>query len=80
MITPMLDYFLSLDKQLFVLINSRWTATWADHFFPFITDLHKTSVFKLLVVPVILALFVWRRGTKKGVVRSEEHTSELQSH
>ncbi len=64
----MLDYLVSLDKSLFVLINSQWTAGWADHFFPFITDLHKTSFFKYFLVPFILALFVWRRGLKKGLL------------
>ncbi|MGZ6452207.1 MAG: phosphatase PAP2 family protein [Bdellovibrio sp.] len=64
----MLDYILSLDKNIFVLINSQWTAQWADIFFPFITDLHKTFFFKTAIVPLILALFVWRRGIKKGLI------------
>lgn len=64
----MLDFILDLDKSLFVLINSQWTATWADHFFPFITDLHKLPLFKALFVPLVLALFVWRRGVKKGFI------------
>lgn len=64
----MLDFILSLDKSLFVLINSQWTAAWADQFFPFITDLHKTPFFKFILVPVILSLFIWRRGLKKGLI------------
>ncbi|MFV8256830.1 phosphatase PAP2 family protein [Bdellovibrio bacteriovorus] len=64
----MLDFILSLDKSLFVLVNSHWTAAWADQFFPFITDLHKTPFFKYVLVPVILALFIWRRGLKKGLI------------
>ncbi|AFX99842.1 phosphatase [Bdellovibrio bacteriovorus str. Tiberius] len=64
----MLDFILSLDKSLFVLVNSHWTAAWADQFFPFITDLHKTPFFKFILVPVILALFIWRRGLKKGLI------------
>ncbi|KHD88607.1 MAG: phosphatase [Bdellovibrio sp. ArHS] len=64
----MLDFLLSLDKSLLVLINSQWTASWADHFFPFITDLHKTSFFKTVLVPLVLGLFIWRRGLKKGLV------------
>ncbi|WP_374034516.1 phosphatase PAP2 family protein [Bdellovibrio bacteriovorus] len=49
-------------------MNSHWTAAWADQFFPFITDLHKTPFFKYVLVPVILALFIWRRGLKKGLI------------
>lgn len=64
----MLDFILSLDKSLFVLINSQWTAAWADVFFPFITDLHKTNIFRFVVVPLVMALFIWRRGLKKGIV------------
>ncbi|WP_374001010.1 phosphatase PAP2 family protein [Bdellovibrio bacteriovorus] len=64
----MLDYILSLDKSLFVLVNSHWTAAWADQFFPFITDLHKTPFFKFILVPIILAIFMWRRGWKKGLI------------
>jgi undecaprenyl-diphosphatase len=63
----MLNFILDLDKKLFVLINSKWTAPWADAFFPAITDLHKTLIFKTVIVPVILALFIWRRGFKKGL-------------
>lgn len=64
----MLDFILNLDKSLFVLVNSQWTAAWADQFFPFITDLHKTPFFKTVMVPLILAIFIWRRGLKKGLV------------
>jgi undecaprenyl-diphosphatase len=64
----MLDFILDLDKKLFVLINSKWTAPWADHFFPAITDLHKTLFFKTVVVPLILIVFMWRRGIKKGLL------------
>ncbi|WII70569.1 phosphatase PAP2 family protein [Bdellovibrio sp. 22V] len=64
----MLDFILSLDKSLFILVNSQWTAPWADQFFPFITDLHKTPFFKAIIVPLVLGLFVWRRGLKKGLL------------
>lgn len=64
----MLDYIIDLDWQLFHLINSVWTAPWADQFFPFITDLHKTTPFKLILVPLLIGLFLWRRGTKRGLV------------
>lgn len=64
----MLDYIVSLDKSLFVLVNSHWTAAWADQFFPFITDLHKTDFFKFVLVPLILTIFMWRRGWKRGLI------------
>ncbi|MGZ3771835.1 MAG: phosphatase PAP2 family protein, partial [Bdellovibrio sp.] len=64
----MLDFILGLDKSLFVLINSQWTAPWADLFFPFITDLHKTVLFITVFVPLVLGTFIWRRGLKKGLI------------
>ena len=63
----MIDFILDLDKKLLVFINSKLTAPWADSFFPFITDLHKTEYFKYIVVPLILVIFMWRRGIKKGI-------------
>ncbi|WP_413559335.1 phosphatase PAP2 family protein [Bdellovibrio sp. HCB209] len=66
MIPIMLDFILNLDKRLFVLINSDWTAPWADLFFPFVTDLHKKDLVKLTMIPFIIAMFIWRRGWKKG--------------
>lgn len=62
----MFEFIINLDKRLFMLINSSWTADWADNFFPFITDLHKKGPFKFIMIPLILALFIWRRGWKKG--------------
>lgn len=64
----MLDFILDLDKKLFVLINSTWTSPWADQFFPFVTDLHKTFYFKTVMIPLLILLFMWRRGIKKGLL------------
>jgi undecaprenyl-diphosphatase len=64
----MLDFIVDLDKKLFVLINSKWTAPWADHFFPFVTDLHKTFYFKAVFIPLLILLFMWLRGIKKGLL------------
>lgn len=64
----MLDFILDLDWKLFRLINSIWTAPWADQFFPFVTDLHKTGPFKAIVPPLVLGIFIWRRGLKRGVL------------
>ena len=41
---------------------------WADQFFPAITDLHKTAFFKTVMVPLVLLIFMWRRGIKKGLM------------
>lgn len=64
----MIDYLDALDKSIFIILNSQWTAPWADTFFPFITDLHKTPFFKTVLIPLIVILFIWRRGFKKGLV------------
>jgi undecaprenyl-diphosphatase len=64
----MLEWLLHLDRLVFTRINSVWTHPWLDAFFPFITDLHKTIFFKFILVPLVLILFVWRRGLKKGLI------------
>lgn len=64
----MLDFILDLDKKLFVLINSKWTAPWADQFFPAVTDLHKTPFFKFVMIPILILVFMWRRGIKNGLI------------
>ncbi len=64
----MLEWMLHFDRALFILINSAWTHPWLDAFFPFITDLHKTYYFKIVLVPLVFALFIRRRGFKKGSV------------
>lgn len=66
MFNTVLNFILNIDKQIFVLINSQWTSPWADYFFPAITDLHKTLLFKTVGIPIILGSFIWRRGLKKG--------------
>lgn len=64
----MIDYLIELDKSVFIILNSKWTAPWADTFFPFITDLHKTAIFKTVLIPLVIGLFIWARGFKKGLV------------
>jgi undecaprenyl-diphosphatase len=46
---------LNLDHSLFHLINGNWTHPALDWFFSNWTDLHKTSFFLFVVVPVLLA-------------------------
>ncbi|MGZ3692481.1 MAG: phosphatase PAP2 family protein, partial [Pseudobdellovibrio sp.] len=64
----MLDLILKFDNWLFTQINSQFTFTAADSFFAWITDLHKTPAFKVLVIPVVFLLFL-RKFQRKGVVR-----------
>ncbi|MES3036647.1 MAG: phosphatase PAP2 family protein [Bdellovibrionota bacterium] len=53
-----------LDLYLFDLINKVWTAPWADAFFPWITDLHKTIWFPMIFYPMLLVFFVIKFRTK----------------
>jgi undecaprenyl-diphosphatase len=55
-----MDFLLNLDKSLLYYVNAVWTHPWLNVFFPLITDLHKFLWFKILVVPMMLTLFVWR--------------------
>lgn len=64
----MFDWLLHLDYSIFTQINSVWTAPWMDDFFPFVTDLHKTSAFKIVVPLFLISLFIFRRGLKNGLI------------
>lgn len=64
----MLEWLLQIDYFIFTKINSVWTQPWMDIFFPFITDLHKTAVFKYVFVPCVLMLFIYRRKIKNGLI------------
>lgn len=68
MFTSIIEFIVSFDKRLFFLINSQWANHWGDIFFPNITDLHKTFLFKVLIVPALIAIFIWRRGLRNGLV------------
>ena len=64
----MLEWLLHLDKAVFIQINSVWSNSLFDLFFPAITDLHKTLIFKFVFVPVVALLMMWRKGLVKGAV------------
>jgi undecaprenyl-diphosphatase len=64
----MLDLLIHLDQQLFVLINSKWTSPWADQFFPFITDMHKSPIFNIIFIPALIGFFINKKGIKKGLL------------
>lgn len=61
----MQDFFLDLDYWIFNLINQQGSFDFGDHFFPLITDLHKTIYFKILIVPLLLFFFL-KSYKKKG--------------
>lgn len=57
-----LDQILQWDTSLLIWLNSHLTSAWADWFFPLITDLHKTDLFRFFLLPVILgSLFYYYR-------------------
>lgn len=55
-----MSYLLNLDKSLLYYVNAVWTAPWLDVFFLTITDLHKQLWFQIVIVPLMLALFLWK--------------------
>lgn len=56
----MLDIVHNWDLQLFELIHTTMTHPWADAFFFWITDLHKTPYFGFVIVPLVVFLFVFK--------------------
>lgn len=62
----MLDFFKSLDYLIFNLVNSTLTNTAFDAFFFWITDLHKTIYFKIIIIPLVLFLFM-KKNKRKGL-------------
>jgi undecaprenyl-diphosphatase len=60
------DFIISLDQDLLKLINQTWSNSYFDAFFPFITDLHKTWYFVLLMTLFIFFLPTQKIG-KKGL-------------
>ncbi|HVA67386.1 MAG TPA: phosphatase PAP2 family protein [Elusimicrobiota bacterium] len=56
----------NFDHRLFVDFNSRWTCHFFNVVMPVLTDFQKTKVGLFLVIPAVLAIWVWLRG-KRGV-------------
>jgi undecaprenyl-diphosphatase len=54
-----MQFLFSLDRALFHLINVTLANPFFDVFFPTITDLHKTDVFRLVFVPFLLVLWFY---------------------
>ena len=51
-------FLLKIDYWLFDLINQKGSFEAANLFFPWITDLHRTIYFKIIVIPLLLYFFV----------------------
>lgn len=62
-----MNWIVSMDQSLFLWINSGMTNTFFDVFFPFITDLHKTKYFGIVVI-AIFAFLLFRKYSKKGLL------------
>lgn len=55
---------LSLDQSLLFLINQTTSNSFFDWFFPAITDLHKTNIFKFGFLPLLFTVFLYKWGMK----------------
>lgn len=62
----MLSFLMSIDFSIFYFINSMFTHQYLDFFFFWITDLHKTEYFKIIVLPLMLFLFI-KSHKKSGI-------------
>lgn len=56
-----------MDQSLFLWINTGMTNAIFDLFFPFITDLHKTKYFNLIVIPLFVFM-LYKRYAKQGIL------------
>ena len=55
-----MDSIISLDHAFFKLINQAWSNEAFDILFPILTDLHKTLIFKVILVVVLLSLHIYK--------------------
>jgi len=54
----MLNFLINLDYTIFFQINSVLTHSVLDRFFFWITDLHKMTYFKIIIIPLVAFLFI----------------------
>lgn len=66
MLDFLLNYMIGLDYWIFDQINRVWTLPVLDDFFFWITDLHKTTYFKFISVPLFVFLFI-KKFRREGV-------------
>ncbi len=63
-----MEFIIAIDHQLFEFLNSTLTHPWLDVFFPFITDLYKSTFFQLTVYPAILFSLIYYYRKKSGFI------------
>lgn len=61
-----MDFLIQIDHQLLFLINTTLSNSLFDWLMPAITDLHKTSFFKVGFVPFLYCLMVRSKGPSRG--------------
>jgi undecaprenyl-diphosphatase len=59
---------MNVELPLLEMINSQFTSSWADHFFLFITNLHKYWWVRFLLLPAILIAGWWKFRTRALLV------------
>lgn len=64
----MLEWIIQLDHAVFNFINQTMTNSVFDVIMPAITDLHKTTPFKIIVPIFFVSLFVYKFKLKKGLL------------
>ncbi len=62
------DFFHSIDLLFFRYLNSEFAHDFFDIFFPVITDLHKTSLFRAIFLPFVLLLFIYFKKVQGLVI------------
>jgi undecaprenyl-diphosphatase len=50
----------ALDRALFAAVNQRWTCAALDRFLPWLTDLNRSRAAVWLVLPAVVAVWLWR--------------------
>lgn len=63
----MFNFLLQIDYWIFTQINSVLCNSYFDSFFPLITDLNKSFYFKVIAVPLVAILFLWK-FKRKGIL------------
>lgn len=62
------EFLISWDHWLFLQINTAWTNSFCDVFFPYVTDLFKQPSFKFFIFPVGLGYAIYRGRWRTGRV------------
>lgn len=57
----MKSILVALDHWIFHLINGVWTCSLFDHTLPVITDFHKILWVRFVLLPLIVAIWIWKR-------------------